>query len=105
MCVFCEKTNTLELEIRSTYSDDNICESISCENCFGCSDNRLSMIINKDNLNNSYINLEYFKNKKGEINHPYSEQLHINYCPFCGEKISEDTLDVMESTKYIGKLK
>lgn len=103
MCKFCENVTNREKEIvwnvRSTYADDNICEFVNDKNCSSC--DRCEMYFNLtgyEHNNNIYVGVGYnqkISSLQGEevIIRPFSETIHFNYCPFCGNKISKDMIE------------
>jgi len=98
MCWFCEKVkyNNIQIPINTTGADDNVCELITsddCENCHGCADenNHFNLILIEDVLEICY----YHKIKELTVN-PYSARFNINYCPFCGDKISKEHHDELK---------
>lgn len=98
MCDFCEGLSYKELKIpiRTSLPDDNVCEigspdkyniGFSCDGCKGCSDenNHFSVTVHEDTLSIGY----YHKIRKLTIA-PISSRFNINYCPMCGNRISEN---------------
>lgn len=86
----------IDIQVRSTYADDNVCEYINNDNCEFCP--RCFMIFRFYGFNideNLHVGIEYNqeiydKNKNKIIVSPFSESLQFNYCPFCGRQISKN---------------
>lgn len=88
---------------RSTSCDDNTCELMgdlanyvngyhrtACEDCYGCSkENMRFELASKDN----YISIGYFHRIKSLCIEPFSESIVINYCPWCGKKLTDEPVD------------
>lgn len=106
MCKFCEglfdKKHEIIWDMRNAYADDNFCEKVlnnNCDNCKKCDiEYRLrGLIIN----NNSYIQCDYKFDNGSIIMWNFTELLPINYCPYCGRKISENIIDFNNISNYI----
>lgn len=98
MCNFCDtiSKNNFVLEERSTYAEDNICEfvnNLDCNLCESCLPHFELFSFQDNYKERSFIQIGYYKkvfSKNSKvIVHPFSESIQINYCPFCGEKISK----------------
>lgn len=98
MCEFCEILNDKEKEmiwsVRSTMAEDNICEIVNDKECSCCDGCIQAFIVDGFKYNEQqYVNLRYYqtigKNDNKAIIHPFSEGIQFNFCPFCGEQISE----------------
>ena len=111
MCTFCEnKTNYKELSwlMRNTGADDNICEFVkemNCDICDGCSDEASFQLITINIDKDFYIGTSFYqkiKSSNGEyvVINPFSEKIHINFCPFCGKNISEKLIE-FDNLEYI----
>ena len=102
MCKFCDalkQEKKIKWEMRSTYADDNSCEAIngvSCSECNGCKMNFYldSYVVD----GNVFVSTEYeqvvgrYKDDPVVIR-PFSESIQFNYCPICGNKISDKEWD------------
>lgn len=93
MCEFCknhDKYTIYRVPLRSTYADDNLCEKIVDDNCgtcnCGCADENYHFTLYKSK---NWIQLGFHRKLADLIISPFSELLHINYCPWCGEKLSD----------------
>ncbi len=107
MCKFCEclidNTKDILLSSRSRLSIDNTCEIIADDDCSNCKDGcneyfKLGGSVSNDNVS---IQVCFHKEVKDIIIAPFSELLHINYCPFCGEQISKDIKDFNDLYNHI----
>lgn len=92
MCKFCDnlKWREINIPIRTSMADDNICEIMMDSNCdecnHGCADKNhyFSITTWEDNLSLNYYH------KIGElIIYPVSARFSINFCPMCGKRIAE----------------
>lgn len=93
MCEFCRNPAEYKkygVPIRNSYDSDNFCEVLydnDCEDCSsGCADKNFHFTIYKwqESLSFGFIHAT----PKCTIAQT-SEMVAINYCPWCGEKISE----------------
>ena len=97
---FCKNMNTeKKLQFRTTYADDNLCDTIrndsgscNCTNCYGCIDENNYFAISMKWSN--YLDVSYFRkmvmlNNDELIINPISEGIKINYCPFCGKELED----------------
>lgn len=99
MCKFCEglfdKGYKMEWNMRSEYADSNFCEKLfnyMCESCQECfTQYKIDGFTSNEN---AYIVCDY-KFTNGDITMWNStEPLRINYCPYCGKRISKDIIDL-----------
>lgn len=100
-CDFCKtlknETKDIRWNVRSTYAEDNICEYINGENCSCCSSCDSHFKLNSHNFNgNIRVSMEFYQkindiDKNEIIIEPFSETMQWNYCPICGDKISDTT--------------
>ena len=110
MCKFCDDLKNYKkykIPIRNTYANDNTCEFVSpenykdgcfykdgisfrgimnCEDCDGCKDDNYLFYLNSCN---NYISIDFYHKIKDLTIAPCSESLVINFCPWCGKKISK----------------
>ncbi|MBU5331679.1 hypothetical protein KQI61_05675 [Anaerocolumna aminovalerica] len=104
LCKFCDdlKWRTYIVPQRSTYACDNMCEIMTskieqfgeeifltgtdCSNCDGCKEENHTFLIR---TYENRIGFDYVAHVKGMHVMPTSEMLDINYCPWCGRRISE----------------
>lgn len=109
MCKFCEglfdSGHKVEWHMRSEYADDNFCEKIfnnSCENCEKCN----TKYILKGYLfdNQAYIICDYNFTNGDILIWNSTESLPINYCPYCGRKISKNIINFTYISDYIVKI-
>ena len=98
MCKFCEglfnDKREVEWYMRSEYADDNFCEKVfnnSCDNCKKCS----NQYILKGYLfdNRAYIVCDYKFTNGDILMWNSTEPLPVNYCPYCGRKLSKSIID------------
>ena len=103
MCDFCENTyqNEFRVSVKDEYEDDNLCEFLSpdgmggydCEDCDGCDDNNHMFTLSYDHRG---INLGYVHKVRGTNIMPFSEDIRINFCPWCGRQIEDDIVEFNE---------
>lgn len=110
MCKLCdnllEKSKQFILNVRNTLADDNLCEIIredDCTDCNGCIINEFQLRFYESN-GTIFVSVEYThkmntKNNQDLIIQPFSEGLPLNFCPNCGEQISEKMRDI-DSINY-----
>lgn len=108
MCEFCSalKDNNKEIiwNVRSQYADDNLCEFVNGEKCGCCQGCEESFwITSHPNQGDINISIEYSRyvtasdgTKVGVK--PFSESLQINYCPVCGNQLSNEIRSFDEIT-------
>lgn len=102
MCEFCDdlKHRTYRVLQRTTSADDNQCEFGSpdpdvfgistCYACDGCRDDNLRFELR---CWDNYISIGYFHRIKSLCIEPFSESIAINYCPWCGKKLTDELVD------------
>lgn len=97
MCKFCEglfeKKYKMNWNMRSSYSDDNFCEKVlndSCENCSQCNIHYSLSGGKIEETRHAYIQCEYEFNNGDIVMKNFTEPLNINYCPYCGKKLTEN---------------
>lgn len=109
MCNFCKTLKNggkIVISPRSTYADDNLYEILYENEKTVCSDISDFFIDGYMYKGNTYMVLNYINQLDISDDDmlsimPFSEGLHINYCPYCGEKVSENFLNFDEiSTCY-----
>lgn len=107
MCKFCESiidtTKDIYLTSRSRSAKDNSCEIIANDDCNNCNDgcHEYFRLSGYESNGNTLIDIEYYKNVGEVIIAPFSESLHINYCPYCGKQISKDIKDFNDFYEHI----
>lgn len=102
MCKFCDNLEYRRYKVqqRTTSADDTTCEfgspdldvadTYNCSGCRGCT---------KDNLRfelaawKNYISLAFVHRIRRLIIEPFSEAIQINFCPWCGKKLTEEPVD------------
>ena len=102
MCKFCDnlKYRKYRIQPRTTSSDDTTCEfgspdldvsdTYNCRGCRGCADdNHRFELISWEN----YISLAYVHRIRRLVIEPYSENIQINFCPWCGKQLSDELVD------------
>ena len=105
MCKLCDvikQEKKIKWFTRSTYGDDNVCEKVNGQTCSLCKGCKMDFTIDflEHNKGNYYASLEYEQvvamhlNQEDVIIHPFTESVHINYCPQCGKKISKDIEEI-----------
>lgn len=93
MCKFCDdikKHKTLYVPVRTTYADDNICEVLcddNCEDCYGCVEDNYHFALYRWT---DMIWLGFHHQIKDTVMSKTSEGLQIKYCPWCGEKLTDE---------------
>lgn len=106
MCKFCESITNRKLDVtlssRSRLAVDNTCEFIG-EDCSKCKDgcNEYFKIGGFESNGNTYINVDFYKEVGNIIIAPFSESIHINYCPYCGRKLSTEIKDFDDLHNHI----
>lgn len=93
MCKFCSEGAVHKkygVAIRTSYADHNLCEVLqnnNCEDCDGCTDKASHFTLYKfqDKIGFAYIQ-EIPECTIAQI----SEHLKINYCPWCGQKLTDE---------------
>jgi len=102
MCKFCRNPDspTFNVDVRSEYVDDNVCEymvSNNCEDCSGCNNNfELS-------LECGWNMVVAYRQAINELRiHPFSEWIQINFCPFCGRQlVREDNFQSIDCQAFV----
>ena len=105
MCKFCEGILDEDKEVtwsmRSTMADDNICEFVNGNNCDSCHGDCMMYfeLYGYKSNNGAYVGVSYRQemrdvNREKVIISPFSETIQFNYCPFCGEQMSEDLREI-----------
>lgn len=101
MCKFCDDLTWRQYRIpyRNCMADDNSCDYGSpnvnngyfcgrtCENCDGCADENLYFSIRTYDNN---IGFDFSHRIKELVIEPSSEMVQINFCPWCGKKLSDE---------------
>ena len=110
MCQFCDslldRKKKMKLLVRSTFAEDDICEVLNDSDCNLCDDCGMSFGIEGYKVNNNfYISIDYeqkirLNNDKVAIIKPFSESIHVNYCPICGTQLSEHILDLIHQSEF-----
>lgn len=93
MCEFCKnfyERKKYGIEVRNGYADDNFCEVLrdtDCEMCHGCANEDFHFTLYKwrDMISMGFIH----KIPECTVAQT-SENLKINYCPWCGEKLTDE---------------
>lgn len=114
MCKFCDdlKWRQYSVPARNKMDSDNLCQCLSCgridgseetdsywpvscpENCDGCAEgNEHFKLFASDNR----IGLSYAFKATGLQIARNSEMLTINYCPWCGKKLTDQPVEFEES--------
>ena len=100
MCEFCKDYHTNYLiPIRNAYADDNICEKLrdkNCEDCSGCADENFHFTLYHSAWNDMIsLGFHWVINDSNDaaVISQTSEGIFINYCPWCGEKLSKEIND------------
>lgn len=101
MCGFCDALKSdgdkiINLEVRSTMADDNICEFVNdndCGLCSGC--NMKFYMVGYCIDENIRVQICYNQKIMSTLNseviiYPFTETIQYNFCPMCGEQISKD---------------
>lgn len=93
MCSFCENFTEHKkygIAIRNAYANGNFCEVLrdtNCGTCNGCADKNFHFTLYKwRNL----IQLGFIHEIPECTVAQTSEHLQINYCPWCGEKLTDE---------------
>lgn len=108
MCKFCDnlKRRVYKIPYRNSMGDDNRCEygspdvvnidgeieiiGSNCDNCQGCAeDNQFFSMCVEGNS----IRFAFYHKIKNLIISPNSEVIKINFCPWCGRKITDNSID------------
>lgn len=106
MCKFCEglfdKDYKMEWNTRSEYADSNFCEKVlnnECSKCKQCfTQYKLDGFISNEN---TYIVCDYKFTNGDIVMWNSTEPLRINYCPYCGKRISKDIIDLNSIEEHI----
>jgi hypothetical protein len=104
MCKFCEsiidRTKQINLSVRSTFADDNISDYLDedYEEDYSSKEWHENISVFRffgyEYEGNTFIGVDYrqeMSNKYGKkiVISPFSEAIQFNFCPICGNKISD----------------
>lgn len=108
MCEFCDnlKRRTYKIPYRNSMENDNRCEDGSpdtvdtdgeiktigsnCDNCQGCAEDNQFFSMH---VEGNCIRFAFYHKIKNLIISPNSEAIKINFCPWCGRRITDNHVD------------
>ncbi len=99
MCKFCDNYSEHKkygIAVRNSYANDNFCEvlrDIDCVACNGCSDKNFHFTIYKWE---ELVSFGFIHEIPECTVAQTSEHLKINYCPWCGEKLTNEIIPFEE---------
>lgn len=102
MCKFCDNLDYRKYKVlqRTTSADDTTCEfgspnldvpnTYNCSGCRGCSEDNIRFELTSwDN----YIYLAFIHRIRRLVIESFSVAIPINFCPWCGNKLTEELVD------------
>lgn len=100
MCKFCEnvfdKGYDMKWNMRTSFSDDNFCEKVledTCDNCKKCNTMYKLNGGYREESDQAYLSCEYKFDNGDIIMHNFTEELPINFCPYCGKQLVKNITD------------
>lgn len=102
MCEFCENFKAYKkygVAIRNAYADDDLCQVLrnnNCEDCDGCTDEKFHFTLYRYH---DMISFAYIQEIPECTIAQTSEHLKINYCPWCGQKMTDELVSFEECVK------